>query len=193
MYPWLIIFLLLTKLTSTYSQTIDFTIYKWEEVHHASPDTIFGLSFSKEKRTELPAELSRFTELRFLDISRNKFKVLPDFLDSLKKLEVFVGSKNEFDVFPLILARLEQLKKITLNRNNIEQLPDLIQACKKLQKLDLSDNPIGSVPLSFFTLENLKVVDLTGVRFGPRYQTYIKNMRPDINWILDPPCDCMEK
>ena len=192
MYPWLVIFLLSIELTPAHSQTIDFQIYKWEEVLQANPDSIFGLSFSKEKRSELPVELSRFTRLRYLDISKNKFKVLPDFLDSLKNLEVFIGSKNDFDIFPLLLTRIEPLKNIILNRNGIEQVPELIQTCKNLQKLDLSDNPIVSLPISFFTLENLKVVDLTGVRFGPRYQTYIKNMRTDIEWILDPPCDCME-
>lgn len=189
---WLMIFLLSIELTPAYTQTTDFPIYKWGEVLQANPDTIFGLSFSKEKRAELPVELTRFSHLRLLDISKNKFVVLPDLLDSLKNLEVFIASKNDFTWFPLILTRLSKLKKIIINRNNIEQIPDLIQNCKSLEKLDLSDNPIGNVPNSFFTLQRLKVVDFTGVRFGPRYQTYIKNMRPDIEWILDPPCDCME-
>ena len=191
-YHWLIVIFLLPQCNSLSAQETEFVIYRWEDVLTANPDTIYGLSFSKEKRTELPVELTRFSHLRLLDISKNKFVVLPDLLDSLKILEVFIASKNDFTLFPLILTRLSKLKKIIINRNSIEQIPDLIQNCKSLEKLDLSDNPIGNVPSSFFTLQSLKVVDFTGVRFGPRYQTYIKNMRPDIDWILDPPCDCME-
>jgi len=79
-----------------------------------------------------------------------------------------------------------------MNRNNIEQIPSLIQNCWKLEKLDFVDNALSGLPESIFSLQNLKIVDLTGIRFGPKYQEYILNKRKDIKWILDAPCDCME-
>ena len=57
---------------NTNSQKFDFKIYRWEEVQNANPDTIYGLTFAKEKRTELPTELSKFVNLRYLNLNKNK-------------------------------------------------------------------------------------------------------------------------
>ncbi len=174
------------------SQKFDFKIYRWEEVQNANPDTIYGLSFSKEKRTELPVELGKFLNLRYLNINKNKIHVLPDFLDTLKELEVLEAEKNEIAYFPSSLTKLFKIRIINLHQNDISTIPDAIQNCLLLEKLDISDNAISTVPDALFGLTNLKVVDLTGVRFGPRYQKQLTNRRSDIKWILDPPCDCME-
>ena len=40
------------------AQTDEVKIYEWEEVIHASPDTIYGLSLAKLKLDSLPYELS---------------------------------------------------------------------------------------------------------------------------------------
>ena len=183
---------LLSSINTCLSQKFDFKIYRWEEVQNANPDTIYGLTFAKEKRTELPTELSKFVNLRYLNLNKNKIQSLPEYFDTLKRLEVFEAEKNDFIYFPFVLTRLTQLQIINLHQNDISTIPEGIQYCLLLEKLDLSDNAIGSIPEVIFGLENLKVVDLSGVRFGPRYQKQLINRRPDIKWILDPPCDCME-
>ena len=183
---------LLCSINSFFSQKFDFKVYRWEEVQNADPDTIYGLTFAKEKRTELPNELSKYLNLRYISLNKNKIQSLPDFFDTLTKLEVFEAEKNDFSYFPSALTRLPKIEKINLHQNNIVAIPDAIQNCLLLEKLDLSDNAIGGVPEVVFGLTNLKFVDLTGVRFGPKYQKQLINRRPDIKWILDPPCDCME-
>jgi Leucine-rich repeat (LRR) protein len=174
------------------SQEFEFQIYNWEELQSANPDTIYGISFAKDKISELPVELANFKNLRYLNLNRNKFSSLPDFLDSLKNLEVIEASRNSFKIFPLVLTRLSKIRELNFYRNDIEVIPDLIKNNTKLEKLDLSDNSISTVPEGLFSIENLKTVNFTGVRFGPRYQDFLRNQRKDITWILDPPCDCME-
>lgn len=175
-----------------FSQKFEFKVYRWEEVKNADPDTIYGLTFAKEKRTDLPSELSKFVNLRYLNLNKNKLQSLPEFFDTLTSLEVIDAEKNNFSYFPLTLTRLPQIQKINLHQNDIIVIPDAIQYCLLLEKLDLSDNAIGGVPDVVFGLSNLKIIDLTGVRFGPKYQKKLINQRPDIKWILDPPCDCLE-
>ena len=183
---------LLVSTNYAFSQKFDFNVYHWEEIQNANPDTIYGVTFAKEKRTELPAELSKFVNLRYINLNKNKLQSLPEYFDTLKQLEVFEAEKNNFSYFPSALTRLPQIQKINLHQNDIIAIPESIQYCLLLEKLDLSDNAIATVPEAVFGLSNLKVVDLTGVRFGPRYQKQLLNRRSDIKWILDPPCDCME-
>jgi Leucine-rich repeat (LRR) protein len=188
----LVTIFLLSAINSVFSQKFDFKIYRWEEVQNADPDTIYGLTFYKEKRTELPAELSKFVNLRYINLNKNRIQFLPEFFDTLQKIEVFEAEKNNFAYFPAALTRLPQIQKINLHQNDIIVIPEAIQNCLLLEKIDLSDNAIESIPDAVFGLENLKFIDLSGVRFGPRYQKQLMNRRSDIKWILDPPCDCME-
>jgi Leucine-rich repeat (LRR) protein len=189
----LYIILLLFYTKQVVSQDIKFPIYRWEEVGGANPDTILGLNFSKEKLDSLPHNLTKFKNLKYLNISRNRFNSLPDFLDSLKNLEYFIATRNDFSIFPLVLTRLTKLKEIIINRNDINHIPGLIQNCVNLEKLDLGDNALTNLPESIFSISKLNKVDLTGIRFGPKYQEYILSKRKDIKWILDSPCDCMER
>ncbi len=189
----LVTIFLLNSINACLSQKFDFKIYRWEEVQNADPDTIYGLTFAKEKRTELPSELNKFLNLRYLNLNKNKIQSLPNFLDTLRNLEIFEAEKNEIIYFPSVLTRLSQIRIINLHQNDISTIPDGIQNCLLLEKLDLSDNAIGGVPEAVFGLENLKVINLSGIRFGPRYQKQLINRRSDIKWILDAPCDCMEK
>ena len=90
---------LLSSINTCLSQKFDFKIYRWEEVQNANPDTIYGLTFAKEKRTELPTELSKFVNLRYLNLNKNKIQSLPEYFDTLKRLEVFEAEKNDFIYF----------------------------------------------------------------------------------------------
>jgi len=75
-------------------QEYEFPIYKWEEVQDANPDTILGLNFSKEKRDSLPFDVVKFKNLKYLNISRNRFTSLPDFFGYFEKFGVFYCYKK---------------------------------------------------------------------------------------------------
>lgn len=74
----LVLFLLHVNYIVSFGQRI--TVYEWSDVIKSNPDTIYGISFSKMKLTSLPDELKRFHHLEFLDISKNKLTLLPDFI-----------------------------------------------------------------------------------------------------------------
>ena len=59
----------------------DFPIYHWEELPDVfGTDTIYGLSLSRMKLTEVPEDLVRFKNLVSLDLGKNKISELPDFI-----------------------------------------------------------------------------------------------------------------
>ena len=71
--------------SSFFSQKETFITYNWSEVQAANPDTIFSLSFAKEKLSELPSQLWKFKKLKALNLKRNRFETLPDSLEQLQK------------------------------------------------------------------------------------------------------------
>ena len=77
----LLFMLFLSSLWSSFfSQKETFITYNWSEVQGANPDTIFSISFAKEKLSELPVKLWKFKKLQALNLQRNRFETLPDSL-----------------------------------------------------------------------------------------------------------------
>lgn len=169
----------------------DIRIYSWEEVKEADADTIYGLSLEKLKLTELPAELERFTELRILRLGKNKLTSLPEYLGNMMQLRELDAGKNMFESFPMAIIRIESLERLMLNRNQFSHIPEALERLKGLQYLDLYDTPITSLPESLVQLLNLQEVDFTGVRFSREFQDKWREKMPWVNWVFDPPCNCM--
>ena len=156
--------------TDSISYAQDIKIYDWEELQTANPDTIFAISFEKNKLTELPADLSKFVNLKHLNLSKNKLTELPEFVfefDSLKELNL---TRNKLRSFPIGTCRLQELKRLMIGSNDITSLPDCVEYISKLEYLDLYDNPIVYLPQSMMRLKNLKKIDFTGIRFNKEFQ-----------------------
>lgn len=170
----------------------DFTVYTWEEVIDADSDTVYALTFAKQKLKTLPREILRFKELIYLDLEKNKLLDLPKKLDTLKNLEYLNISKNKFTRLPYVISRLYKLEYLIASRNQIEKIPNTIEYCTELKKIDLWDNPLSSIPNSFFTLSNLSSLDLSGIRFNKKSHKKITEAFGHINLQIDSPCDCMD-
>lgn len=184
-----LIFLLSTSIVSFSQENIP--IFKWEEVQGADADTVFGLSLEKMKLTELPAELARFTHLKILKIGKNKLIKLPLFLADFKDLEELDAGKNEMAVFPLPLCSMPSIQRLILSQNSFERIPDCIENMQALRYLDLYDTPVTNLPESFARLKSLQKVDFTGIRLSPRFQENWMGKMPHVEFVFDPPCDCM--
>lgn len=166
-------------------------VYNWEEVQSAHPDTVFAISFEKDKLTELPADLSKFIHLKQLNLTKNKLTELPAFvfeLDSLQELNI---SKNKLSTFPIGICRLKKLKRLMIGSNDIASLPDCIEYVSDLEYLDLYDNPVSYLPQSMMRLTNLQKIDFTGIRFNKDFQKKWTEQLPNTELIFDSPCDCM--
>jgi Leucine-rich repeat (LRR) protein len=164
---------------------------KWEDVRHASPDTVYYISFSKSKVSEIPKDLAQFHKVKGLDLSRNRLTTLPEFFGSFDSLVYLDLSRNNFDLFPIELCRLTNLQKLIFNRNNFSQLPECIQYLERLNFLDLWATPVISFPPGMKNLKSLKTLDLQGNRYSPSFQKQLQNELPTVNVVLDPPCNCM--
>jgi len=184
--------LLILAKFSCLSQSDSIVEYDWNELSLVNPDTIYAVSFQKMKLTELPSDLSKFHNLRHLDVSKNNLIQLPDFIGDFSFLEKLDISKNELQNFPVELCRLSNLKVLIANRNFFDKIPECIGYCTNLEVIDLWDTPIASFPKSFSNLKKLQILDLQGIKYGPTFQ---KEFRQSFSWVeikFDPPCNCME-
>jgi Leucine-rich repeat (LRR) protein len=186
-----VLFLILFLYSNTFSQS-NLKTYTWEDVKNANPDTVFSITFEKNKLDSIPIDLLKFTNLKKLDLSKNKLTHLPDSFVNLKKLETLDLGKNKFTKFPPEICKLTHLKKLSLNRNDISIIPYLIINLTELETLDIWDTPIISFPEEFVSMKNLKYIDARGVTHGAIYQKKWKEKLPWIKMDFDAPCNCIE-
>ncbi len=189
---FVIIFLLVIDFSFAQEYSIkDVIVYDWEIAKTANPDTIYGISFKRNKLNYLPVELKKFTHLIVLDLSKNKLEKLPPFFSIFKNLVDLNIEKNKLKYFPIIVYQLTELKYLRLGVNPFERVPNGIDNLTNLQYLDLYDCPIKSLPESITQLKNIQKIDFTGIRFSPNFQeSWIKKM-PNVELIFDAPCDCL--
>lgn len=188
------IFLALAVNNSSMAQIPDTVItYQWEAMPDSIPnDSIFSISLSKLKLDSVPAELSNYKNLRYLDLGKNKLTFLPDFIVDFKQLESLNLEKNRFEICPLVICQLTNLTHLILNRNFIERMPDCIEYASELRYIDFYDNPIRELPESFERLKKLEKADFSGIRFGPSFQRKWMGRMPNVEFIFEEPCECME-
>ncbi|MBL4861610.1 MAG: hypothetical protein JKY09_01145 [Crocinitomicaceae bacterium] len=185
--------ILCLSFNSAWGQTKTVEIYHWDDLlSSVDPDTVYGVSFAKMKLDSLPEALSTYKNVVHLDLSKNRLSKLPDFITDFGQLEVLNLEKNRFDHLPIQLCRMTSVKRLILNRNQLESLPNCIQYMAALQYIDLYDNPIRSLPEDLVNLNNLEGVDLSGIRFSPRFQASWNQKLPNVKWVFDAPCDCMK-
>lgn len=188
-----LIFLLQSSLSFCQDYSIpNVKIYDWEIAKNANPDTIYGISFKKLKLENLPEDLIRFTQLRVLDLSKNRLTKLPPFFSGFKNLEDLDLEKNKLIHFPIIVYQLTELKHLRLGRNLFERVPTGIDNLDKLVYLDLYDTPIHSLTESLTHLKSIQKIDFTGIRFSPSFQKKWTAKMPNVKLIFDAPCDCLE-
>lgn len=169
-------------------------LYEWEELRQLvhNPDTIYRISFRKQKMDSLPQEIFRYKNLKELDLSKNHLTRLPLEFASFEKLEKLNLERNHLDLFPIVFCRMSILKNVNLGMNQIEVIPICIEGMAQLEKLYLYDNPISALPEEIILLKSLRYLDLGGIRFSPQFQeTWIENL-PQTKVDFDAPCDCMK-
>lgn len=104
------------------------------------------LDLSDNKFVVLPPEISQFMQLRHLNLSKNKVTKLPDSIGALTKLETFNASDNALTSLPRTLSNLIHLKQVILSNNQLKQFPTVFCGLKHLDLLDLSGNSISVIP-----------------------------------------------
>lgn len=188
----LVVNLFLLFVCNQFSAQTDLKEYSWQVAKNANPDTIFSISFERERLDSVPMDLMKFINLKKLNLSKNRLTDLPNEFKQLSKLEELHLGKNNLIRFPTEICHLKELKRLILNRNAFESIPECIENLTQLEILDLWATPVGDFPIELTTLKKLKLLDARGIMHGPKFQ---KKWQDQLNWVkieFDSPCDCFE-
>lgn len=188
----LLALLLILSSANFISATDTLRVYTWDEALAAEPSEVLAISLQKMKLDSIPHALTRFKNLKQLDVSKNKLTSLPDFMDQFPQLEVLDLGKNKLSTFPVQICQLGNLRRLIVNRNFFGTLPECVQYLKKLEYIDFWDTPISDLPEAFTLMPQLKKIDLSGIKFNPAFQKKWRERLPWVRIEFDAPCDCMK-
>lgn len=121
------------------------------------PNVLKSLDISENRFTVIPDEIAKFTLLKTLNLTSNRLEALPDCLGVLTKLENLLAGNNMILYVTPSLSKLRNLKQVVLSHNQITEFPLMLCGLEKLDMLDLSRNKITNIPEG---VEGLKAVEL---------------------------------
>lgn len=152
---------------------------------------IFRLDLSKQRRSEIPAEILEWTELREVILDRNRLKSIGPELKQLVFLERFAVNSNQLEHFPTVLTQMPHLKTLEMGDNMIDSIPLNIDRIEALESLELWDNVLAYFPASLSDLPNLHRLDLLHNDMVFEEQEALRNWLPShVELILSAPCRC---
>lgn len=150
------------------------------------------LVLHNNKLISVPAEITKLTLLKLLDVSNNQITSFPEDISSLTNLQTLNVAMNKLSAFPAVepLAALHilnlahndleelpegvfsptlvHLSKIIANDNLITELSAEVSALNHLNTLDLSNNKLQEVPGELSECTKLKELELKGNKFKDR-------------------------
>ena len=187
----LLVIICLVISVSCFAQPDSVRFYTIEEVASANPDTIYALSFRKQKLTVLPEKLFTFKNLKYLDLEKNMLSNVSR-LGELNQLVYLNLGKNNLENFPVCVCQMPLLEELIVNRNFFSYVPPCIEYCKELRRIDFWETPVTTLPKEMQLLPKLTFMDFSGVRMNPNTQKLLKEQYPHVKMSLDAPCDCLD-
>lgn len=121
------------------------------------PNVLRTLDLSENRFALIPDAIGQFTLLKTLNINTNRLTELPNALGLLIKLETLNAINNQITRLPACLANLKNLKKVHLTNNLIAEFPTMLCGLKHLDILDLSRNKITNIPSDVRTLHVIEL------------------------------------
>lgn len=109
------------------------------KLNNYKDNQIIALDLSGRELNEIPQNLVRFHDLKYLNLSDNNLKTLPVWLRNLQKLEVLSLSGNQFDNLEG-LQNLPALKWLDMSKNKVNSLPNAFVEMNGLETLIIIDN-----------------------------------------------------
>ncbi|ENO71805.1 leucine rich repeat protein [Leptospira interrogans serovar Valbuzzi str. Valbuzzi] len=122
-----------------------------EALEHASSfssSNVRILDLSRQKFAVFPKEIWELKKLVILNINTNQLDTLPKEIGQLKNLQMLDLSHNQFTALPREIGQLQSLTELYLQYNQLVTLPDEIIQLQNLRKLTLYENPISQQELN---------------------------------------------
>lgn len=122
------------------------------------PNVLKTLDLSENRFEVIPVEIGRFTLLKHINFSGNRLTALPDVIGEIVKLEVLLVADNFLERIPRTLANLKNLKTVNLSHNQLTEFPTMLCGLKHLTVLDLSRNKIVTIPSDVKDLQATELI-----------------------------------
>jgi Leucine-rich repeat (LRR) protein len=174
-------------------EALETEIYQYtslEEALAAPRDSVYSLKL-KDRLREVPPEVfTAFPNLQWLDLSKNRLTEIPANLGLLKNLKKIILFKNKIESLPPEIGLLEDLRELIINQNELQMLPEEIGNLKKLRYIDMWSNNITHLPKSMTEMYGLEEIDLRVIVMTENEQEDIKLMLPNTTVQMDSHCNC---
>lgn len=85
---------------------------------------IYSLDLTNCRYNALSQKITKFKDLKYLNLSINEMSNLPDHFDALQNLITIDLRANKISVFPEVLGKLPKLKKVDLRENKDVNIPE---------------------------------------------------------------------
>jgi Leucine-rich repeat (LRR) protein len=133
---------------------------------------------NKNIRLLLP-EITRFKNLKILNLDGNQISTLPKELFELEQLEELDLSSNKLNVLPPDIGKLKNLKKLSIRNMKLTHLPDELTDLSNLTKLDVGGNELISLPETIGKLKKLEIFGASDnqIKRLPESFCELKNLR----------------
>lgn len=152
-------------------------------------DSVYQLDLSKQKLTDIPQEVKQFKNLQNLNLSKNKITTIEnDFI--FTDLRILDLSKNKFNHFPEVICQNTSIRNLFMGKNDMPEIPECIGNMQNLIVLDIWFNPIDDLPQSMTQLRNLRSLDLSGLNFTKEFQKKWTELLPWVKIEFESACDC---
>ncbi|XP_050716360.1 leucine-rich repeat-containing protein 40-like isoform X2 [Eriocheir sinensis] len=139
----------------------------------------------QNRLTSLPSWIGKFHRLQFLDLQGNQLTDLPTDLASLLYLREINITANKFEMVPACVYEMEQLEILCAANNQISFIyVEGLSKLKRLATLDLHNNNIDFVPPSLGNITQLRTLVLHGNPFRvPRRTILDKGTRETLEYL----------
>ncbi|XKL68042.1 hypothetical protein PGB90_003533 [Kerria lacca] len=130
--------------------------------HYETAKKTGTLNLCNVSLNEFPSKLKELSPfLRQLNLSNNKFQILPSHISTFTNLKSFKIDNNRLTSLPEEIGKLIKLENLTAVSNNIVLLPSSLSMLINLKEINLSDNQIEIFPKSLCELKHLTLIDLS--------------------------------
>lgn len=130
--------------------------------HFETAEKTGVLNISGRKLTEFPPKLlSLQSILRTLDLSDNRFIILPSDIGKFLQLKSLTVNKNRLVHLPTEIGQLTKLENLSAVANKLSSLPDSLSQLSNLKQVYLSENDLSLFPIMLCKLKHLDIIDLS--------------------------------
>ncbi|XP_049795104.1 leucine-rich repeat-containing protein 58 [Schistocerca nitens] len=145
------------------SDTLMYNLEEYAAKDKKATEDVDTLLLYNNNLDTLPASVSKFTNLKMLDISYNNITHLPEALTECR-LTSLIARNNmlENDSFPKSFGALTSLKELNLSGNSLTSFPQQILDLTALKYLYLGSNSITNIPKDVWKLQSLQYLYMGG-------------------------------